>query len=488
MKPSGLRKLRRILPLAIAAVALVILNGVSWWTYQTGSDEVRESFRRSLLLTTQLLARQVENAYQRDLDRRLSNLERASPSVSAGSGTPELNLIQSLENLVPPLDDWLKEKGRALLSELTAKNWFEEDYHDVYFLDGKGGLIITLSGAFVPNAEASVPGTEWNIHPLLVEDSAEIKRVLREGSPRTSQEVLDRGIYYLTAYAPMLLGDSSAGALGMRANLLFGERLSVMWHRILAADLVGSALVVLLAAMFYRVWLGLEAAEDRLRQQERLAQLGQMVSVVAHEIRNPLGIIEQTAELVRRRYVKEGKDELLDYIPDEVERLNRIVTRFLEFARSDLPADGATEASECDLVQEIHQVRELVLPQVEAAGLTLETDTDERAPGSVPRLSRDAARQILLNLLFNAMDACRPGGRIRIRLTDERGRPHLAVSDNGCGMTPDQLEKAMNPFFTTKEKGCGLGLAIVSKCVQECGGQVSIDTKEGHGTCVIITF
>lgn len=486
--------MQRLLPIAIAVTALAILNGTSWMTYQKSSGEVRVNFQRNLVATAELLAHRFQDAFQNELEKRLADFSRESSPRSASEEAGErvnLGLLDSMDDLVPSMSDWLVESGKDLLGEIAPSDWVSGHFQDLYLLDRRGAVIGTLSGDFVPNSGRSPTDETWNIHPLLAkEDAASIERALSSGKATTTEEVLEDGFYYLTAYAPISFDPTPAGLVGIRANLFFGDRLATIRRGMLVAAIAGSLMVLLLTVMFYRAWVGLERAEERFRQQERLAQLGQMVSGVAHEIRNPLGIIEQTADLIRRRYVKEGKDALLDYIPEEVERLNQIVSRFLEFARPAPTGNDLRETEEmpvCDLGEEIRKVHDQLLPRANETGVALDVSIDDRAP-EIPLLRQSAARQILLNLVLNALDACSAKGWVRIDLRQQNGGVQLQVADSGSGMTPAQLEKATDPFFTTKEKGSGLGLALVDKLVAESGGDLKIESNPDEGTKVLITF
>jgi signal transduction histidine kinase len=477
--PRAFFRYRRLLPLGIAAAALLILNGTSWWVHRVSSLELRANFIRNLSSTAEILAHQFESAYREGLVSRAAASESAAlPSGSSGEAI-------LWESPFIPLEEWLDREGAGLPGQLVPTAQPSAAFQDIYLLDRKGAVIATLNGDLVPNSGAAF-SRRWNIHPYLVEDASHVIIALEERRTVTTQEVLDRGAYYLTAYTPIRdLDGTPAGLVGLRAHLLFGDRLAEIRRGLLMADLVGSLLLVAFAVMFYRLALGFDRAEARLQDQERLAQLGQMVSVVAHEIRNPLGIIEQTFDLVRRRYAKDQADELLDYIPEEVDRLNRIVSRFLEFARPQR-AMGGLDAGPCNLREEVQKVFDQLQPSALRVGILLSLETGEVPV--IPRLHPDSARQILLNLVLNALDATPPGKAVRMVC-----RPHprgvmLGVFDEGAGMDAGQVSQALSPFYTTKEKGSGLGLPLVDKLVREAGGSLEIHSSPGLGTQITILF
>jgi signal transduction histidine kinase len=468
MKPTSLRQIRRAFPLGIALVALLILNGTSWWAYRASTQEVGQNFQRHLRDTADLLAGRILDAYWEELEKRPLSLDSISME-----GTEDL----PFETLVVPFEEWLAKQGTEALRRFPGEG--TPPFQDLYLLGPEGSLLGSLTGDLIPNDRPS-------IHPFLAADDAPtIQAVKESGIPQVTPEFLQEGLYYLTAYAPVRMGGSFEGLVGVRANILFGDRLIEIRNRILLADALGSILVALLAWMFHRLAVGLERTEDSLRHRERLAQLGEMVSVVAHEIRNPLGIIEQTAEVLRRRYAKDRKDELLDYISEEVDRLNRIVTRFLDFSRPVHPEE--TIEKSCDLAAEIHSVAESYRAAAEEKGAgILEDLADTRL--TVRGLGSDEVRQILINLVLNSLEAVGEGGQVILRGAHRGGRVLLEVRDNGPGMSLEQLEKARSPFFTTKEKGSGLGLALVGKLVEQGQAQWEIRSDPGQGCSVSISF
>jgi len=227
----------------------------------------------------------------------------------------------------------------------------------------------------------------------------------------------------------------------------------------------------------------LEAAEESLRRQDRLAALGEMSAGIAHEIRNPLGIISSSAQLLDRQYSEPqaGARQLLDIIQEETARLNSLISDFLTFGRPALPvlrsldlgAEARRAVEHCEAVARERSIRLLTeLPEV---------------PLRVPADS-DMIQQVLLNLIFNALDASRPAGTVEVRLHATNGAACLDVHDRGCGIAPENLSKIFNPFFTTKEKGTGLGLANAHRIVEMHGGRLTVSSSPEEGTTFRITL
>ncbi len=222
-----------------------------------------------------------------------------------------------------------------------------------------------------------------------------------------------------------------------------------------------------LARAFERMRLGLKEAQRR----EKLASLGELSAGLAHEIRNPLGIIKNAAEgLMSRERDQTEREMLLDIIVQESKRLNKLVTDFLDFARPRPPQK--VEASLKALVEEV-----VFSLQDEAGerGISFSLSLQE----VILPLDRDQMRQVLLNLLFNALEATPSGGEVRVSLVGEKGWAFLRVEDTGTGIPPDHLDRIFDPFFTTKEKGTGLGLALVYRIVEAHGGHIQVESGRG---------
>jgi signal transduction histidine kinase len=227
-------------------------------------------------------------------------------------------------------------------------------------------------------------------------------------------------------------------------------------------------------------------AESRasLRRNERLAALGQLTAGLAHELRNPLGTIKASAEMLTKNLAK-GRPEVLaemtGYIGAEVNRMNALITSFLDFARplQIHPAEADFQAVVDDV---IGQQAELA----KSRNITLV----KRTEGSPLEFAFDSGllKIALSNLVQNAVQASSPGQEVEIRTLAHDGGLTVLVSDQGEGIQPQHLESIFNPFFTTKPQGVGLGLPIVSKIVDEHQGRLQVFSEPGKGTTFEITL
>ena len=221
----------------------------------------------------------------------------------------------------------------------------------------------------------------------------------------------------------------------------------------------------------------LSEAQAEVRRSERLAALGQLSAGLAHEIRNPLGVISASAEILAKNVSQENEvaKEVAGFIGAEVSRTNALVTRFLDFARPSKPH------------REVQRIEPIVERALQTLADTRKPDepemTVEKSLGSVPPFSFDATliESSVVNLLLNAREAMSEGGVLRVETATENGFARIAISDTGPGIPPEKLEDVFNPFFTTKPHGVGLGLAMVSKFVDSHGGTITVESEPGEG-------
>ncbi len=221
----------------------------------------------------------------------------------------------------------------------------------------------------------------------------------------------------------------------------------------------------------------LREAEAQVRRTERLAALGQLSAGLAHEIRNPLSTIKGSAEMLLKNVDANGAvaHELAGYISTEVDRTNALVTRFLDFAR---PLVLRLEKTE------IAEVIDEAVAQVEKHTPPLDISIYKNySPDISPLLlDRQLIERVLYNLILNAAQASPPQGSVTVKTRQVADTVEVDVIDRGSGIAPKDRESIFNPFFTTKSSGVGLGLAIVSKIVDEHGGQITVESEPGDGS------
>jgi len=220
----------------------------------------------------------------------------------------------------------------------------------------------------------------------------------------------------------------------------------------------------------------LRAAQASLRRSERLAALGQLTAGLAHELRNPLGTIKASAEMLMKQTAQNRPDvmaEMAGYISTEIDRVNGLISRFLDFAR---PLRIHSAQSSLRELSDAVARREAELARQRNVNISVH----------VPDISFSFDADLLLlalsNLVQNALQASAPGQEVAVTAEVSGDVVLISVADTGEGILPQHLENIFNPFFTTKPQGVGLGLAIVSKIVDEHEGRIKVRSRAGNGT------
>jgi len=217
-------------------------------------------------------------------------------------------------------------------------------------------------------------------------------------------------------------------------------------------------------------------SQKKVEQSLRLAQLGELVSGIAHEIRNPLMIISGKAQLALMEpgvngEVKEG----LNIILDQCSRSSSIINRLLKFAR---PSRESIQDIRINV--SLDSLLELLEYQYSLRNIKISRDYAKSLP--LVRIDEKEIQEVIMNLLHNAADAMPEGGTITIATSRDRESVRVSVSDTGCGISNENLRKLFTPFFTTKETGTGLGLSVCYGLIKAHGGELKCESKLGQGT------
>jgi signal transduction histidine kinase len=220
----------------------------------------------------------------------------------------------------------------------------------------------------------------------------------------------------------------------------------------------------------------LQHIESQLRRRDRLHALGEVAMGLAHEIRNPLGIIKTATQLLHRRAdLPETDKRHLEYVVSEVSRINDLITDFLDFAKPSAPM-RSTQAAR-PLVDEL-----IGFCAPEPASHTIDVQIDDQAPGATLHADARQLKQAGLNLIVNAIDAMPDGGLLTVAISSESPYTVIRISDTGQGIEPDMLERIFTPFVTTKASGTGLGLAKVFSIMESHDGRIECVSEKGAGT------
>ncbi len=231
----------------------------------------------------------------------------------------------------------------------------------------------------------------------------------------------------------------------------------------------------------------LEQIQADARRSERLAALGQLSAGLAHEIRNPLGVIKGSAEMLQQKLEESNPlaKELAGYISTEVNRLSALVTRFLDFAR---PQHLELELH--SVVEIVERALKSVAAQWTGPAIQVERSYESNLP-PVP-MDKNFCEQVFINLAQNAYEAMTGGGILRVTIrAAQRDRVRgveVRFADSGPGVPEELREQIFNPFVTSKKSGVGLGLAIVSKIVDDHHGVLRLEASTGQGACFSVFF
>jgi signal transduction histidine kinase len=213
-----------------------------------------------------------------------------------------------------------------------------------------------------------------------------------------------------------------------------------------------------------QVYTELRQKIDQMKKAERLSAVGQLAASLAHEIRNPLASISGAAGILKRGHASaENTDECLSILEKESQRLNKLLTNFLDFARPRLPRYQHVDPA--NLIESVASIarHSAILHDVQLV-------IDGSATMPAVECDAEQLKQVLLNLIINAVQATEGPGTVCIRSFAQQNRLHIEICDEGSGIAPEQQDKIFEPFFTTKEKGTGLGLAIAANIVEQHGG------------------
>ncbi|WP_018608916.1 sensor histidine kinase [Uliginosibacterium gangwonense] len=230
-----------------------------------------------------------------------------------------------------------------------------------------------------------------------------------------------------------------------------------------------------LGKAFAQMIRDIEQSRHKLVRASKLAVVGEMSSVIAHEVRTPLGILRSSAQILRRDPgISAESRELTGFIESETERLNRLVSAMLDSARP-----RALSKTPVDLHQLIHHSSVLLAAQIEKRQIRLSEQLDAANP--IIECDAEQITQVLLNLILNGLQILAAGGQIRISTHDSPEQFCIAISDDGPGIPAEERSRIFEAFFFRREGGVGLGLAIVQQIITAHGGDIEADESELGG-------
>jgi PAS domain S-box-containing protein len=392
----------------------------------------------------------------------------------------------------------LHEVGRSLVETLDIQQLLERGVHNLARIvdaphaslllvapDGRSVEVRAIAGTHslhlgmrlpLDPPESSLAALVFQRRePVVIEDALVDSRV----NPRLRAQTGSRGYLGL----PLVVRERTIGAVIIMEPR--GPRRFTPAEVERAAAIANQLAVAVENARLYedlrKSYAELERAQHRLIQRERLAALGELSAVVAHEVRNPLGVIFNSLGSLRRLVRPTGDAKLLlDIVGEEADRLNRIVGDLLDFARPSTP-----ELRPEPLDRVVDEAVGAALAQ-RPPGVEVARETDP----AVPLVPMDArlVRQAVLNVAVNAVQAMPRGGRITVRTRRAGESVVLEIEDTGAGIPDEVRARIFEPFFTTKASGTGLGLAVVKRIVEGHGGAVAVANRPGAGAVFALSF
>jgi two-component system, NtrC family, sensor histidine kinase HydH len=457
--------LSRLATVLLSATALVLMDGLTFLWVDTFTVYPFHSTFQIFLASTLFLAAydplrsRIAWLANRLFDRRSHQLTDVLEQLRR-----QLPTIIDLDVLVERLLDGLSSSGRAP----TCSVYLWDSSHDGFVCAGSRGaasdprpLQVVASQPFTDRFSRGAP---WYLRTSVT------RRAQHDPQQGEVLALMDAMNADLTM--PLLSGRTVLGWLHLRDEP-WSDGYSA--EEILALQDVSSLVSVVLANV---------QSFAAVEEQKRLASLGAMSAGLAHEIRNPLAGIKGAAQLLESEVAVGEARDMLQVIVDETNRLNHVVTEFLDYAR---PFELQLEEVA------IGAVVRRALAVVKAQGIPERVTLAEELADDLPPIQLDSLRagQVLLNLLQNALQAMPEGGRLTVRTREGRersGRRHLEVHviDTGVGIPADAMEQLFVPFFTTKQDGTGLGLAICQRIVQAHRGEIDIRTEIGRGTSFVV--
>jgi signal transduction histidine kinase len=372
------------------------------------------------------------------------------------------------------LDNELSSDYYLIQSKLRSLKT-QNELQSVYIVDTNLNVILDESGNFPAGAKLT----------YIEQDSTELFQVLT-GNIAVSPIHVIEGNRFKTAYAPLtnIMAEVTA-ILVLEANADFFSIIRTFKRGLILIGVTSIVAIILFSAFLSWTISLLINTQQSLRKTEKLALLGQMAASVAHEIRNPLGIIKATSDVVKLKYQnKEKPDELFDYIGKEVMRLNNLVNDFLTFAR-----DITLNAKPGKIDETVEKAVNAFEREHADTGISVSFENTSELPEIT--YDEEKIQQVLLNLMVNAAQAIENEGHIRIEIDQyvHSGEKYakISVTDNGCGIEGD-VQKVFDPFYTTKSSGSGLGLAITRQIIEKHDGWIDIESEPAKGTTIIINL
>ncbi len=300
-----------------------------------------------------------------------------------------------------------------------------------------------------------------------------------KGVPRVSEIESYASQKFMSAYMPLIdINGFVSAIIVIEAKAEFFDVLDNLKTRILLLTAINLIAILLIAFFLSRMVKRSIQYQTELKERHHLAQIGTMAATVAHELRNPLAIIEATNDIIKKKYAH-NKDELFTYISDEVKRLDILIDDFLKLTKTPkLYIEKIIVDRFLDKVRLSLTVEDINILVIEP--LTIKDFYSDK----------NILEQVILNIIKNSFQSFKENNdannKVTISIKEKSNQLNISIADTGCGISEENLKKIFNPFFSTKEQGTGLGLSVSKRLIELLGGRINITSKEGQGTEVLI--
>jgi two-component system sporulation sensor kinase B len=224
--------------------------------------------------------------------------------------------------------------------------------------------------------------------------------------------------------------------------------------------------------------------QDEIHKSERIKMVSEMAASVAHEIRNPLTTVRGFIQLLASENVKSTEKEFYQKISlEELSRADQIISNYLSLAKA-----GNESIQLLNVAEEINYLENVLSTYANYNNIQIRTNHSD--PNGLYYITGDKNkfRQALINIGKNAIEAMQNGGSLEIRMYELGERIFISIKDNGIGMTPEQINRLGTPYYSTKEKGTGLGTMVTFSIIKKMNGKIEIKSEKGKGTEYIISF
>ncbi|MFH1613361.1 MAG: ATP-binding protein, partial [bacterium] len=430
---SFLHKKQISLVIFFIVILLIIFNTASWFLYYKVKKHQDIELGKRLEFIATSIALRIENDYLKDIF----------------TSSKLLNFLQEIE-----------------------KN---NNLDEIFIFNEKNYILINENN--ILNVDAPYPYLLWHSNSITK---------AWEGKSSFSNLYEIENEFFKNAFAPIKNEQGKVEKIVcVEASSEFLRVLNTFKKGLISVIIWSILIIICLGILLNRLFSSIMKTQKVIEKAERISNLGNLSAIVAHEIRNPLFIIEATGDLIKRKYGT-NEDELFNYIPEEVERLNKIINDFLDFSK-ETPLNKRKKSLN-KILDEIIKKRKEKIQQIE---INFYPDLQIKECFFDP----DKIKQIFINLFQNAIQSVTTTNEKKIEIKTElifqrknfkTKKIKIEIKDTGIGIAKKDQKKIFEPFFTTKAKGTGLGLYIAQKIIKQHNGEIKINCIKNQGTTIQI--